>query len=274
MVRVLIMITVAGFVLSVAALSAAFAIGGPDAIARGGWHWADGSAWSRKHGGWDEDDRDHPATGDLGPQATRTLAWSGAERLDIDLAADVRYIQATGPATVVVTGPQQVIDRVIIRGDSIRYERGGHHRNGRDPTLTIVVRAPNISSFDLSGRNTLTIEGYRQARLRLDVSGRGEVTATGEAEDVTLDLSGSGEVDLSALKTKAADVEISGSADAIIAPTERAQLDISGSGDVRLLTRPKTLETDISGAGRVRQETPEEPDAVEPPTPAPKGAKT
>ena len=271
MVRVLIMITVAGFVLSVAALSAAFAIGGPDAIARGGWHLADGDNWGGKH--WGHDDEEGVADADQGPQTTRTLAWSGATRLDIDLAADVRYIQSTGPASVVITGPQRLVDRVVVEGDSVRYEHGRHRRHGRNPALSIVVRAPDISSFDLSGRNTLAIEGYRQPTLRLDVSGRSEVTASGEADDVTLDLSGSGEVDLSALKIKGADVEISGSADASIAPTERAQLDISGSGDVRLLTRPKTLETDISGAGRVRQDAPRPAEAPAPPA-AVKGAKT
>lgn len=269
MVRVLIMITVAGFVLSVAALAAAFAIGGPDAITRGGWHLADGHAWGGKN--WGHDDEEGIPDTDQGPQTTRTLAWSGATRLDIDLAADVRYIQSTGPASVVVTGPQRLVDRVVVEGDSVRYEHGRHRRHGRNPALSIVVRAPNISSFDLSGRNTLAIEGYRQPTLRLDVSGRSEVTASGEADDVTLDLSGSGEVDLGALKTKGAEVEISGSADATIAPTERAQLDISGSGDVRLVTRPKTLETDISGAGRVRQDAPQPAEA---PAAAVKGGKT
>ena len=52
MIRVLIMITVAGFVLSVATLSAAVAIGGPEAIARGGWHMAGGD-WN-----WDWDEHD------------------------------------------------------------------------------------------------------------------------------------------------------------------------------------------------------------------------
>lgn len=270
MVRVLIMITVAGFILSVGALSVAFAIGGPDAIARGGWNLAD-DRWTGKHWGWDDDEETHGAPRDLGPETTRTLAWSGAQRLDIDLAADVRYIQSAGPATVVVTGPQTLVDRVVVEGDSVRYEHGHHRRHGRDQALSVVVRAPSINSFDLSGRNTLAIEGYRQPSLRLDISGRTEVKATGETDSVTLDLSGSGEVDLSALKTKAADVDISGSADATLAPTEQARLDISGSGDVRLLTRPKTLETDISGAGRVRQDAPQ---PSEPPTVAPKGAKT
>ena len=37
MIRVLFMIAIAGFVLSVASLSAAVALGGPDFVAKGGW---------------------------------------------------------------------------------------------------------------------------------------------------------------------------------------------------------------------------------------------
>jgi hypothetical protein len=264
MIRVLILITVTGFILSVASLSGAFAIGGPDLISRGGW------AWVERHGGDDFGD----GGSDAGPQASRTLAWSGSEELDIDLAADVRYVQSTGPASVVVTGPRRAVDRVVISGDSIRYEHGRRHGARRGPKLTIVVTAPNITSFDLSGRNTLAIEGYRQERLKIDVSGEAEVTASGEAGQVDLDLSGEGDVNLGALKTGGASVEISGDADATIAPTDWARLDISGSGDVRLLTTPKQLETDISGSGRVTQGTnPTPPSTPEPPK-APAGAKT
>ena len=275
MIRVLIMIAVVGFFLSIATLTASVAIGGPDAITRGGWHWADGGSWKGKHWGWDDDESPMIAT-NLGPQTTRTLEWSGADRLDVDLAADVRYIQSAGPASVVVTGPQKAVEQVIVRGDSLRYERHNRHSHHRYPTLTIIVRAPNITSFDLSGRNTLSIEDYRQSSLRLDVSGSAEVKATGQADDVQVDLSGSGEANLGALKTKSARVEISGSADAVIAPTERADLDISGSGDVELLSNPKSVETDISGSGRVRQGAPGSvvPAPPSPPKPPVAGAKT
>lgn len=276
MIRVLIMIAVVGFMLSLATLSAAVAIGGPDAITRGGWNLAEGWSWKGKRWGWDDDDR-QMATADLGAQTTRTIEWSGADRLDIDLAADVRYIQSTGAASVVVTGPQKAVEQVVVRGDSIRYERRNDQRHRRYPTLTIVIRAPGVTTFDLSGRNTLSIEDYRQPSLRLDVSGSAEVKATGQAEDVQVDLSGSGEADLGALRSKNADVEISGSADAIIAPTERARLEISGSGDVEMLTSPKTVETDISGSGKVRQRDLDQgTPAPSPPVPpkVPAGAKT
>eukprot|EP01041_Mallomonas_annulata_P033988 gene33988-56687_t len=222
------MIAVVGFFLSLTTLTAAVAIGGPDAITRGGWDWAGGGSWRGKHWGWDDDDEPIVSV-DLGPQTTRTLEWSGADRLDIDLAADVRYIQSAGPASVVVTGPQKAVEQVVVRDDSVRYERRNRHSHRRYPSLTIVVRAPNITSFDLSGRNTLSIEDYRQPSLRLEVSGSAEVKAVGQADSVEVELSGSGEANLGALKTKSARVDISGSADAVIAPTERAQLEISGS---------------------------------------------
>src|SRR3546814_2406578 len=69
----------------------------------------------------------------------------------------------------------------------------GHRRHRTK--LTIVVRAPNISAFDLSGRNSLAIEGYKQPHLRLDVSGSADVTAAGETDELNLDLSGGGDVE-------------------------------------------------------------------------------
>ena len=177
-------------------------------------------------------------TSATGSQTSRTLAWSGASELDVDLAADVRYVQSAGPASVVATrAAARLVERVVIVGDSIRHEHGRRHA----PKLTIVVTAPNITSFDLSGRNTLVIEGYRQ-ETKIDVSGEAEVTATGQAAR-SIDLSGEGDVDLGALKTKGASVEISGDADATIA--HGAPL---GQRRRELVTTPKQVETDISGS--------------------------
>jgi hypothetical protein len=177
---------------------------------------------------------------------------------------------------VVVTGPQGALDQ--IQGDSIRYDRGFRHFHY--PKLSIVVRAPNVSTFDISGVNSLQIEGYQQSRLQLQVSGDSDVKASGQADELNLDISGSGDADLGELKLKGADVDISGAADVTIAPTDWARLDVSGMGDVRLLTRPAKLETDISGAGKIRQDdgASRSPSPTPSPSPSPsppvKGAKT
>lgn len=265
MIRVLIMIAVVGFVLSLATLTAAFAVGGPDLIARGGWHWA-GAPWGRHHGGADDSDG---MGGFHGASVTRTLEWSGGDSLDIDLPADVRYVQAPGPASVSVTGRGRDVRGVVIRGDRLDFE--GHHGMHRG-RLSVVVRAPGVQAFDISGASTLAIEDYDQPRLAIDASGNARVTARGRTDTLSLELSGNSEADAGGLAAKVAEVDASGASEAALAPIERARLEISGAAEIELLTRPRTLETDIAGAGKLRQRPPPSPQAA-PPSPAAKGEK-
>src|ERR1051325_5651009 len=95
MVRVLVMIAVAGFFVSLVTLTSAIAIGGPDGLENAAWrgwsgHWShhgDFNGWA-----WDDDrwDRRH---GGGGAETTRDFAWSGGDSLDIHVPADVEYPQ-------------------------------------------------------------------------------------------------------------------------------------------------------------------------------------
>jgi hypothetical protein len=260
MIRVLVMIAVTGFLVSVVTLSTAIGIAGPEAIARGAWGWDAGR--------WNFHDREvRPA----GPTIERQIAWTGDTSLVIDVPAEVRYTQAPGAGQLTVSGAKAAVDDVELVGGTLRFKQGDHdgrHRR-RMGRLTIVMTAPNVTRFEIQGRSKLTIEGYRQARLRLDLSGNSEVSVSGEATALDLDISGSAETDLSNLKVRDAKVDISGSGDATLAPTDSATLDISGSGDVTLLTTPPRLETSISGSGEVHQSSraPAKPAAQVPTTP-------
>lgn len=276
MIRVLAMIAVAGFVLSVGALSAAVAIGGPEAIARGGWSIVDRDwdgdwnfGWDGHRSGWRDHvrhHRDHDDEGDSGSRASRTLAWSGGDRLEVGLPADIRYVQAAGEGSVTVSGSENAVNRVVVRDGRIEMDGGWH---GWPRKLNIVVHAPAVTRFELSGANTLAIEGYRQDRLHVELSGATEMTASGQADAVDLEISGASHADLGELKVKGAEVEISGAGGATVAPTDWARLKISGMGDIRLLTHPPRLDTDISGAGRVRQAGRENVGPLAPAAPTP-----
>jgi len=251
MIRVLVLIAVTGFLVSIVALSAAFALGGPEAIARGAWSIGSRGDWGWEDGGHHDRHGGHRVDGS-GPTATRELAWTGANTLELDVPADVQFTQAPGPGKLTITGPKGAVDQVTVENGRIHFDRRVRDA-GR---LTIVMTAPDVTRFDLGGSNRLTIADYRQDRLEIDLSGDAEVVAAGEAKVVELDISGSGEADLGGLVTAGAEVDISGSGDATLAPRDWATLEISGSGEVNLLTRPARLETDISGAGRIRQGAP------------------
>ncbi len=243
MIRVLVMIAVAGFLVSATTLSVAVCITGPEAIAHGAWTWGPGgwgAGWRGAGVSWSHD---------AGPQASRTIAWNGADALSINLPAKVEYTQAAGAPKLVVSGPQDAVDDVQVEGGRIRF---GHDHND-DGRLTIVISAPSVTRFEMAGYGELAINDYRQDRLELEVPGAAAVTATGETKALELNIEGSGAADLSGMKAQSGKVDISGSGHASLAPTDAADVRISGSGDVTLLTHPAKLQTEISGSGRVRQ---------------------
>jgi hypothetical protein len=261
MIRVLVMIAVAGFLVSVVTLSVAVGIAGPDAIAHGGWSWGPhgwGNRWNFRHRHGDADE---------GPEASRDMAWTAGQALDFDLPADVRYTQAAGPAKMTISGPKGAVDDVEIENGHIRY--AGEHDHDHDAHLSIVITAPSVTHFTMEGSGALTIADYRQDVLNLDMQGDGDITATGEAKSMTVSLSGSGNANLGAVKAAAAKVEIEGSGDATVAPTQSADVTVSGSGDVTLLTRPPVLRSEISGSGELRQK---DRDTTPTPPAAPRGA--
>ena len=259
MIRVLVMIAVAGFILSVATLSAAIAIGGPEALSHAAWTWGANRNWE---GHWDGHNRwDWDA--DSSPQTTREMSWTGGDSLEVDVPAEVRYTQAPGPAKLTITGPKRAVEDVEIENGHVRFDR--HHHRGYRGKLVIVMTAPNITSFDMHGSSTLAIDGYKQDKLSIELSGNSDVAVSGEVDVVKLDVSGSAEADLGKLKAKGAEIDIGGSGEATIAPTDWAKIDISGSGDVTLLTNPPKLDTDVSGSGSVHHEE----GATSTPTPSP-----
>jgi hypothetical protein len=269
MIRVLVMIAVTGFLVSIASLSAAVAIGGPDILTDGVWNrWIDGDG----HWGWSSDDWGsrrwgHGWSHDAGAQMSRDVAWSGGDTLDVDVPADIRYTQAPGPGKLTITGPEREVSAVEVDGGHIRFNRHGMHWGD----LTIVMTAPGVTRFDLNGSGALSIEGYKQDKLALDVSGSSDVTAKGEAQRVELSVAGSGASDLTDLKVADADVTIAGSGQATLGPTGSVNVDISGSGEVTLLNHPARLESNVSGSGSIHQQDGEPTDA--PSKPAPKASK-
>lgn len=249
MIRTLLIITGASLVLCVAALGGAAALGSRD-IARHGGSW---TFW--------EDGEPHTVRvlrSDRGPRVTRTLAWDGGDRLDVEVAAEVTYVQGE-TASVVVSGPKEQVDGLRLTAGRLTFDDDDSRIDhvvfgwGDSVPLRITVTAPSVRAFNLSSSGDLLIRNYDQPDLFVAIDGSGEVVATGRTEAVELDISGSGEADFSGLLTRDADVEISGSGEAIVGPTGAARIAISGSGDVDLSRRPASLTQSISGSGDVNQ---------------------
>jgi len=242
MIRTLGVIAASAALVCAVCVGAAVIITGPDAIAHGAWsksfQWRPGSGF-----GWTVSD-DPP-----GPASVRETSWTGATSLVIDLPADVRYLQSSGPSGVRISGPKGVLDHVVIENGRISLQ-GVHTYHG---DIAVVVTAPAVNAFTLDGSGTLNIENYQQDSLKLTIEGSGDVTAKGSARNAEVNIEGSGDADLGDLHVADARVRVDGSGDVRIAPVASATVNIAGSGDVDLLTDPPQLDTNISGSGDVRR---------------------
>ena len=250
MIRTLVLIAVTGFFLSIVCIASAFAIaGGPFGITDHGIvHFRDMN-WHNSHR--HHDDRGELALGGVGTDnATRDFAWSGGDRLVVDVPADMVFTQ--GPvAKLTISGPADVLSKLIVGAGAIRADSETDLED--DYRLKIIMTAPDIRTFELNGDQKLVVEGYSQETLGLDITGSGEASVKGAAKTVKLSIAGSGRADLAELATDDAAVDISGSGHAKLGPKIAAKIIVSGSGDVELTVKPKTLTSDISGSGRVSQ---------------------
>ncbi len=175
---------------------------------------------------------------------TREIPWDGSESLVLEVPAHVRFVQATGSGSVVVTGSRRSVETFSATGGVLRDKT---LRTGEP--LQIVVTAPKITRFSAKGDDRIAIEAFDQDELHIETTGRADIKAAGRAGTVTLKLQGFGWADLSHLKADGADLTLTGGRNAVIAPSVWAKL--SGKGDVVLLTQPSDLKLDPQGSGRV-----------------------
>ncbi len=249
MIRLLVIIAVVGFLTCVVTLGGAVALGGRDVAAQGWDHWHNWNVgWDdngKRHSDWRNRHKDDPEWA----SATKEIAWDGATALVLDVPADVTFTQGSeGPGKLTVTGPKRSLDTLTLTGG--RLQDGVNNEGER---LKIVMTAPKVTRFELTGIDRLTLDGYDQDSLEISTTGMSKVTGHGKTTTLKLDMTGAGEVDLAGLDADSAEVTLSGAARAAIAPRTSARLDVSGSGEVELKTRPLKLEKNVSGSGEVKE---------------------
>lgn len=240
MIRNLVLVAVAGFFTAVICFAAAVSFGGPDLFTDHRWH--------ENFGDWDDDgDHDRSRWDEAADSlATRQLAWTG-ESLDVDIPAEVRFIQKDGPATVVVSGPGGLVQQLQLVGGRISgddYEEGWRR-------VSITITAPRITEFRLDDEDTLVVHGFDQDRLMLTMEGRADVSIQGRAASLTLNIGESADADLSQLQAGEVLANVRDFGEVSLAPQTRADLKVSDSGKVTLVSRPGQLHSDVTGRGKI-----------------------
>ncbi|WP_267548911.1 GIN domain-containing protein [Rhizobium rhizogenes] len=178
-----------------------------------------------------------------------TLPFTATNTMVVDLPASVRY-QPGDKAEAVVTGDPALLDHVRIAGGRLSLDCDPGWGEAR---VDVSLSGPVISNWKLLGSGDLTLSQINQPQLRVSIKGSGSVAASGVADTVGLDISGSGAARLQELTAKSVQVDIRGSGDAQMTAQADADVSISGSGNVELFGHPVLRRSQIRGSGRIVQ---------------------
>lgn len=126
-------------------------------------------------------------------------------------------------------------------------------RIGKDD-IEVFVTMPAVNNASMSGSGKLNINGIfpTQTQFRLTISGSSDTKVNGTipTDEVSVNISGSGDADLQNVQAKNGDVRISGSGDVKLSVQNTLKARISGSGKV-FYTGNATVDSEISGSGTV-----------------------
>ncbi len=188
-----------------------------------------------------------------GHEVTQARQVATFRRIEIRGSTDV--VARIGPGTAItVSGDDNIVPhvRTEVRGDTliIDMEDGSYSTSA---PLLVTVSTPALDGIAISGSASAQASGVTAERFDASISGSGSMEVAGTAGRLEASVSGSGDMRLFGLATRRAAVDVSGSGNIELSAAEALSVEVSGSGDVRYRGNPR-VRSDVQGAGELRRE--------------------
>lgn len=117
----------------------------------------------------------------------------------------------------------------------------------------VIAGAINVPDFkvDMSGAGSVDIQELHVRSFDADLSGSAELTlGSGDVGAGSFDVSGSGDISAFGVTQRDVSLDLAGSANAEVTATGKLHVEISGSGSVKYKGHPAVTQ-DISGSGSI-----------------------
>ncbi len=169
----------------------------------------------------------------------------------VDIAGGIDTEIAVGPeAHVEITGDDNIVPLVTseVHGDQLEI---GTRKNVRPSmNLVARITVPRLTGIGLTGSGDITAHAVQADHLRITLAGSGTIRADGTAHEAEIDVAGSGTIALDQLAAERVRVSVSGRGDVAVAASKALDVSITGSGDVTYRGDPE-VKKQITGSGNV-----------------------
>jgi hypothetical protein len=174
------------------------------------------------------------------------------DEIDVLGSMDI-YIEIGDEQKVEITFDDNLIElvRTRVRGHTLRIDTRESFSSRRGCQVRITV--PKLEMVSLTGSGDVEVTRIKQKSFEIELSGSGEIVASGEVEQLDIDLAGSGDIDARELIADEANCDLGGSGQIKVYAKKSFNGDLSGSGDIYYYGDPKYVDRDVSGSGSIRR---------------------
>lgn len=201
--------------------------------------------------------------------ATETMELPSFEGIDFRLPGNVRVIKGVQPSIVIKASDNHIdLIRAEVRSGDLVIDTD--NRCLRNTKIDITVTTPSFNYLRVAGSGDMVTDAFTVSNAKLKVDGSGSINADVTGEEIEATISGSGDIQLAGsaenfkpiisgsgdikaynLTSKDVQARISGSGKIQTRVSGKLNATIAGSGDVYYKGNPTSINTSISGSGRV-----------------------
>lgn len=172
----------------------------------------------------------------------------------IELDANAEVLLTQGPAQLMrVEGQRNILDVLTTEVRRGMLQVNTDRSLGEHNPVRLFITVPSVEALTINGSGAINGQNMMNAEdLRLELNGSGEINLQTQARSLQGILQGSGDIKLRGSSNELI-VNIGGSGDvqAFDLVTERAEVVINGSGDCEVNAR-NTLKAVVNGSGDIR----------------------
>ena len=196
-------------------------------------------------------ERSAGATNASGSVAVEPRDVSGFDEVELSGIGNLS-IRQTGTESLSVEAEEDVLPKIRTEVVNNRLIIGPEPNTSIRTTEPIDydLTVEDLQALTLSGSGNIDARDISTDMLRIDISGSGDIAASGRADAQKISISGSGTYRAEDLESDRVEIDVEGAGSAVVNVSDALDARVTGAGSVEYVGDP-AVEQDVSGAGRV-----------------------
>jgi hypothetical protein len=122
------------------------------------------------------------------------------------------------------------------------------------PSTAIIVTlsSAQLSDAKFTGGIRFVANGISGKNLKLECTGASDITVNGSVTNLDANLTGASRLNATALHAQNADLTLLGASQAGVFVTDKLKVKLTGAASLMYSGNPKTVDKDVTGAGRIQ----------------------